>query len=202
MSVAGTGQDTRFSCNCGRFSGHVAALSPQSGVHLQCFCADCRAADVYLGQPDPETSGLHIVQVSPSDISIDTGAEHLALLRLYPTGLLRWYAGCCQTPMYNTVATPRLSMVGLRVERLDSPRQAGPVRVKAFVPKPGGKRGHRHAMRMVWPIAVRSLSGLISGDWRDTPFFDPQTRLPVRTPKVLSQSERRELGLGPRTAPG
>ena len=195
-----TGQDTRFSCTCGALTGHIANLSPESAVHALCFCPDCRAAEVYLGQPDPGTGGVDLAQLNPSDISIDTGQEHLALLRLYPTGLFRWYAACCNTPLFNTVTTPKVRLASIRTQRLDEPNRVGPVRSRAFVTKPNGKRKHEHVMRLVWPLAVRSLAGLITGEWRDTPFFDPTTRQPVCEPKVLTREERRALGLGPKTA--
>lgn len=198
MAPADKGQ---FACSCGALSGRIHNLSPQTGVHVLCFCPDCRAGEVYLDQPDPGTSGVDLVQVSPSDISINTGREHLGLLRLYPTGLLRWYATCCNTPMFTTVATPKIRLVGVRTQRLAQAEEAGRVRARAFVPKRGGKTRHEHPMRMIWPFVVRSLSGLISGAWRDTPFFDPETRKPVVEAKVLTKEERRDLGLGPQSPP-
>lgn len=172
-------------------------MSPGTVVRAVCFCADCRAADLNLGQPDPAKTGVDLVQVSPSDVSIDSGEAHLALFRLYPSGLLRWYADCCKTPMFNTTATPKIRLVAVRTNRIDHPERAGPVRARAFVPKRMGKRGHEHPMRMIWPVAVRSLAGLISGDWRNTVFFDPETRNPVRDATILTQDERSALGLGP-----
>ena len=145
-------------------------------------------------------AGVDLAQLNPSDVSIDTGAEHLAVFRLYPTGILRWYAECCNAPLFNTVATPKVRLATIHTHRLDEPNRVGPVRARAFVPRPNGKRKHEHVLRLVWPLAVRSLSGLINGDWRDTPFFDPQTRQPVREPTILTREDRRALGLGPKAS--
>lgn len=189
------GQDTEFSCSCGALSGEVSALSPDSATHIVCFCPDCRAAEVYFGQTDPEDDGVHLAQLNPSDVSITNGEEHLALLRLYSSGIFRWYAACCNAPLFNTVATPKVRFISIMANRLEHPQRLGSVKARAFEPTRKGKVRHHHAMRMIWPIAVRSLAGLISGEWRETPLFDPATGKPIREAKVLTSAERQSIGL-------
>jgi hypothetical protein len=192
------GQDTRFSCSCGTISGHIRNLSAETARRALCFCPDCRAAERFLGQPDPGGDGVPLAQLAPADIVFETGLEHLAVMRLYPTGLMRWYADCCKAPLFNTVATPMVCFATILLNRLEHPERAGPVRAKAFVPRPGKKPRHQGARHLIWPVLARSLSALMTGAWRDTPFFDRATGKPVRVPRVLSQEERRALGLGPK----
>jgi hypothetical protein len=49
---------------------------------------------------------------------------HLRLMRLSEKGLLRWYAGCCDTPLFNTMATPKVPFVGVLTDRLDDTRRS------------------------------------------------------------------------------
>ena len=146
-----SGQDTGFSCTCGALKGHIRNLSPSSGTHAVCFCPDCRAAEAYFKQPDPGSNGISLVQLNPDDVVFDEGEEHLAVARLYPSGVLRWHADCCKAPLFNTVATPKVRFATLLVKRLEHPERVGPVRAQAFVPRPGKKPRHKNAMRLIWP---------------------------------------------------
>ena len=144
---------------------------------------------------------MDIVQIAPSDVTFKSGQEHLRVLRLYPSGLLRWYAGCCETPLFNTVATPKVGLIGMMTQRLADPDQAGPVRARAFVPHRSGKRRHKNMLRLIIPFLRNTIARLISGAWRDTPFFDLETKRPIAKPTVLTEEERRALGLGPKRFP-
>ena len=184
---------TGFACVCGKLRGHVRDLSPGTAVHLRCLCGDCRAAEIFLDQPDPNPDGVDLAQLDPAAVVFDGGAEHLALLRLSPTGALRWYAACCSSPMFITVASPKVAVATIRVPRLDAPERVGPVRARAFIPRPGGRHRHEHIGRLVWPVLTRSLARLLDGRWRETPFFDAATRKPVCKARVLSPAERRAI---------
>lgn len=189
------GRDTPFSCTCGQLTGTILNLSPETGVHARCFCADCRAAEVHLGQPDPGQDGVGLFQLSPDQVRFDRGQEHLAVMRIYPKGIMRWHAKCCGAPLFNTTSSPKVYFATMRTSRLPDPSILGPVRVRAFVPKPGGGTRHEHAMILVRRVLSHSITALLSGQWRKTPFFDPNSRAPVRSPRILSSDERKAAGL-------
>lgn len=182
-----------LSCRCGQLRGRIDPARPGTGLHLICHCRDCRAAERYLGQPDPGPGGVDLFQTTPDTIHIDTGAEQLAILRLSPNGPLRWYGVCCKTPLFNTLARPGLPFATVMVARLEQPECIGPVKAEAFVPQPGGAPRHRNGTRMVWGVLRRMITSRLSGRWRTTPFFDPNTGEPVAPIHVIGKEERAAL---------
>lgn len=180
-----------FGCTCGALTGRIAPATPRSGTHLECFCNDCRAAQIHLGQPDPAPGGVAIFQTTPDAVTIVSGRNRLGVMRLGPRGLLRWYATCCNAPLFNTLARPTLPFVGVLVDRLADPGRIGPVLAQSFVPNPaGGAPRHKGAMRMTWRFLIRLAAARLSGRWRHTPFFDLATGAPVVAPRVLDKAER------------
>lgn len=194
--MTAAGQDTAFSCSCGALGGTIRDLSPATAIRATCFCTDCRAAEVWHGQPDPGTGGVDLAMLDPARVDIDRGHEHLAVIRLYPKGILRWYASCCGARLFNTVASPRFVFVTILAARVAEPDRLGPERARAFVAKPDGTRGHVNAGALYLPMIGRSLARLVTGGWRRNPLFDTATGKPRATPQVLTREDRRRLGLG------
>ena len=185
--------DQTFACNCGKLSGHVTAQGIKSGTRAECFCGDCRAAVLYLGQPDPAPDAVDVFQTSPDSVKITQGAEHLRLMRLGPKGLLRWYAGCCKTPLANTLAKPTLPFVGLHSNRFANKDALGKIRARGFMPQAGKPPKTKGAAGMVLGIFKRMATSRLSGQWRETPFFDADTGQPVAEAEIPSKEERAKL---------
>jgi hypothetical protein len=182
-----------FSCSCGNLQGHINANAAKSGARLECYCRDCRAAELYFQQPDPAPGGVDLFQTTPDAISITQGQQYLGLFRLGPRGVMRWYATCCNAPMFNTLAKPQLAFAGLVVARLSDPTQIGPVKARANMTGPGGKLKHQGVGRIVFGIATRMLAARLSGRWRQTPFFDIETSAPVAQAIIPNKAERAAL---------
>jgi hypothetical protein len=165
-----------------------------------CYCKDCQAFAHFLGRAREvldEQGGSDVIQVLPKDVTLMQGAEALACMRLTPKGLLRWYASCCNTPIGNTLATPKVSFVGLVHACLHAPGKSlddsfGPVRIwvhtksASGAPKPE-QRGLGKALR--WVIRT-VLKARLNGDYKRTPFFRADTGAPIVTPRVLTRAER------------
>ncbi|WP_170572500.1 DUF6151 family protein [Ruegeria atlantica] len=186
-------KETPFSCNCGSFHGHITAAGVHSGTHVGCFCNDCRAAQLYFGQPDPAPGPVDILQMSPEEIRIEGGAEHLALMQLSPKGMLRWYAGCCNAPLATTARTAKVPFAGFIVKRIADPSGLGPITTRGFVPQTGGKQSHEKLRYAAIGMLKRLTKSWLSGSWKETPFFDANSGAPVATPKILSKAERAQL---------
>ena len=129
-----------FSCTCGSLKGRITAKGAKSGTHVACFCKDCRAAQLYFGQPDPAPGPVEILQITPEEIKIETGTEHLAVMRLSPKGMLRWYANCCNAPLAATSRTPKFPFAGFIVQRIANPQSLGPITTRGFVPQSNGNK--------------------------------------------------------------
>lgn len=182
--------EVAFSCKCGTVRGHLDVPSPAAGNHITCHCPDCRASAIHLGQPDPGAeAGIALWQTTPDHVHLSAGADRLAIQRLSPKGLMRWYASCCNTPLFNTLRNPRLAFVGLAVERLADPAPLGPQIGHAFMKGTNGKYRHEGFNRIGFRIVKMMLAANLSGRWRQTPFFDA-SGAPTAPAHVLSREER------------
>ncbi|HBS50697.1 MAG TPA: hypothetical protein DEA05_11745 [Rhodobacteraceae bacterium] len=182
----------RLACSCGAWRARLDPAALRGGTRLICHCADCRAAERHLGQPDPGGAGVDLFQTTPDMLTIEAG--QLGLFRLRPNGLFRWHAACCGAPVGNTLKTPKLPFVALCVARFDDSAALGPVQVRGFVPRRSGTPVHEGAGRMVLGIATRALAAHLSGRCRQTPFFDIETGAPSAPAQVLDKASRAALG--------
>jgi hypothetical protein len=185
-----------FACRCGRLRGRVRDVAPAAASHIICHCADCRSAYTHLGLADPEKVG--ILQTTQDRIEIDAGGEALCVLRLSKRGALRWYASCCDTPLFYTPLKAWMVHVGLNADRLDEREAAGPVIAEAFLPTKDGKPRHKGAGRMAVRMLTRMASQALSGAWRRSRFFDAEGR-PSVPPQVLTREQRAAALMGVRS---
>lgn len=121
-------------CKCGAVEGSVSHVSPQVGNHIVCYCSDCQAFANHLSTCDEtvdEWGGTRIYQTAPWHINIHKGIEQLQCLRLTPKGLYRWYTGCCDTAVGNTISArfPFFGVIHTFVEKDDqTDARLGPVK--------------------------------------------------------------------------
>lgn len=186
-------QGVPFSCNCGGLSGEITARGVDTGTHVVCFCPDCRAGQLYFGQPDPAPGSVDIFQMSPDCIQITNGAGNLAVMRLGPKGLFRWYAKCCNAPLATTTSSPKFPFAGFDVKRIADPEPLGPVKTRANIRQPNGRSKQENVAPAVIGMIKRAISDRLSGRWKQTPFFDAATGEPVAAPHVITLEERKAL---------
>jgi hypothetical protein len=180
-------------CRCGQLRGLLQPTRPSN--RCVCYCADCQAFARHLGTSDAldRQGGTDIVQVPASHLSFTQGQDKLACIRLTDKGMLRWYASCCRTPIGNTLADSKANFVGLIHTSLGASTEDsfGPVTMRVGVASAlGGDKPK--AVGVVGGIAKTLgmiIKGRLRGTWRASPFFNPQTGMPVATPKVLSAEE-------------
>ncbi|MEO0668444.1 MAG: DUF6151 family protein [Pseudomonadota bacterium] len=188
------GADLKFACDCNKLRGTLVGITPASGTRVECFCHDCRAAEVYAGQPDPAPDAVQLYQTAPYHVRIDAGADQLAPFAFSHKGPLRWQARCCGATMFLTARSPKLSFTSFRTDRLEAPEALGPVVARAFVRKPSGKRGHEGLPRFIAGFARRAIGARLTGRWKDTPFFGTDGR-PVADVHLVTKAERDALPL-------
>ena len=189
-------------CRCGLLQGHVTLEGRNTRV--VCYCKDCQAFARFLdpvGRMLDAQGGSDVVQLAPHRIRISQGAGHLAVMRLSPQGMLRWYAACCRTPVGNTLARRDRPFTGLLAQCLDSaPLEPsfGPVGAQVNTQSATGEPKPRAfgLLRTAWTILGMVLGSRLSGRYRNTPFFDA-AGAPVAAPQVLSADERARLRAGP-----
>lgn len=182
-----------IACSCGQLQGQLATKFVRSGVHVACHCRDCRAFQLYLKQPDPAPGPVDLFLTTADGVSITRGAQHLGLFRLGPRGSMRWYAACCDTPLFSTATSAQIPFVAIQVGAMASPDRIGPVIGKTFVPMPGGTSAHQGFARIAWKLLPAIIASRLAGHWRQTPFFNIETGAPVASPTIPGKQERAAL---------
>ncbi|MEQ8368395.1 MAG: DUF6151 family protein [Roseicyclus sp.] len=177
--------DVGFSCRCGHLAGHITGLSARTGTRLLCHCSDCTRSLRHYGIDADQDAGVDLIQTSPERVVIDTGADQLGVARLSPRGLLRWYATCCGTPLFNTLSTPALPLASVQTSRLSDPDACGPAVVHAFRKMPDGSVKTQGVLPLLTGFLGRALKSRMTGAWKAGPFFDARTKLPVVDPELL-----------------
>ena len=184
----------RFQCRCGTVQGEI--LQPRGAMRATCYCRDCQAYARLLGQAqdvlDP-LGGTDVVATPASNVRLTAGQASLRCLSLSPRGLLRWYAGCCRTPVANTPRDWRLPYVGLvhtclrRPQPLEQsfPRAELRVNTQGAHGPVSGRNGLAAWLRFA-RLVLRLSGQRLRGRYRATPFFDAEGR-PVATVEVVSR---------------
>lgn len=182
--------DVPWSCRCGKLHGTVA-VERRSGTSVVCHCDSCARAQRFFGVPATRMDGVAIYQTTPDRVSIDGGTGHLGLGRLTPKGSYRWFATCCNTQLGVSSTTPRFAFIGLVQSIFADTGALGRARTHAYMPQAGGADKHTRLMPSIMAVMARSVSALTSGRWKDTPFFDVETRKPVVAPQLLPKAAGR-----------
>lgn len=178
-----------FACTCGTVQGTAHDLGRGRGAQLNCQCDDCRHAVIWLGHPDPGPKGIRYVQIGPDQMTFDRGVDQLRVLAWKNPRLLRWYASCCATPLFNTLDTPKWAFASVMVDRLSAPAALAPCTAQAFVPKPNGKTTYKGIARFARVFFRRVLRARLTGRWRKNPLFD-ETGAPITAPYCLTPQDR------------
>jgi hypothetical protein len=183
-------------CRCGTVQGYVS--SPRSANRVVCYCKDCQAFARFLGQENETLDaqgGSDVIQTLPKHVTFTQGSEALACMRLSEKGMLRWYAGCCKTPIGNTLANYKISFIGILHNCLESSGRPledsfGPIRIYAnpqgAIGEPKPKASGLGTM-LKW-FAKTVIAARVNGDYRRTPFF--KDGRPIAAARVLSSAER------------
>lgn len=190
------GTDTTLSCDCGSFQASLSEVNPVRGTHLRCHCSDCRAF-VRVLLPDAQLkNGLHLYQTDPDKIEVLKGVEHLECLTFSSKGLLRWYASCCKTPMFNTPRSAKVPLVAVVTDIAKDPHLFGPVVSDAFLKRSDGKVKTTGLPKVIYRFLSRSISSRITGRWKKTPFFIIPENIPFDKPYLVSKEAKRSAYKG------
>jgi len=196
-------RDVAFSCECGTITGCLLNVGLRRGDRYVCYCSDCRDLTRHLGCDGKvldRHGGLDIYQTRCARMRIHSGKDQLAAVHMTDKPLARWYAGCCNTPLFNTLDTGTFPFVTTIVHALDpTTRNAvlGPPRGALFAGEATDQDVEIPSTSMVAVYArfgVRALLDRFSGDYRRTELFDAVTLQPIVPIRRLTETEQRALG--------
>lgn len=117
-------------CACGAVTGEVRDAA--GTFRIICHCQGCQDYAAWLGNDHQvdDHGGTDIYQLTPSQLRLHTGQEHVRCVHQTPKGALRWYAGCCRTPIANGLESKGVPWLGLNHLLVD----ADPTRDDAIGP--------------------------------------------------------------------
>jgi len=138
--------------------------------------------------------GTKIYQTSQSQLTIHEGHNELKCLRLTEKGTLRWYAGCCNTPIGNSVnaSMPFIGVIHSFIDAADLADKLGSVRAHVQTQHAIGQPDYPHSAEK-FPIGItlriirKILFWKIRGMHKPTAFFDSEGK-PVSKPFIVSES--------------
>ncbi len=194
--------DLQIACSCGKLKGKLQAVSPDKGARYVCHCRDCQAFIHFLQRQSDvldQNAGTEVFQTQPSRLSIARGIEQLQCIRMTGKPTLRWYAGCCNSPLFNTTKSgkyPFLSVICHSTDPALRDEAMGPVRGHLYTAEAiGDMSGKTEAggNRMLLAVVYRMLCERLSGRYKDTPLFDPATGAPVAMPGIMDPADRARL---------
>lgn len=165
--------DAVWTCECGSVSARV----PMTGTRIVCYCETCRGFVTRLDKGDrlDAAGGSDLIQVDPQGVSFTAGTEHLKHLRMTETGPLRCYAACCGTPMANTLPVRAVAFASFQVHDIEPksalPKVTARVHLKGALAKVKEPTGS--VLPLVGGLLGRTAKALVSGKWREHPFFKP-----------------------------
>ena len=199
--------DIPLKCSCGAMRGFVHDISSQRGHRTVCMCNDCQAYAHYLGQAITvldANGGTDVVPVAPANLEITQGIENLKCLRLTEKGMLRWYAGCCNSPIANSAPISKIPFAGLIHSIMDF-GGSGQSRDSVLGPigmRVQGKSGigilpegtyQNFSFKQILQTIRFLFVGFLKRQYTPSPFFNAQTGKPVVAPYILSKVERDNL---------
>lgn len=191
-----------FVCGCGQVVWSLDEATPPTGIRYVCHCDDCQAFAHFTGQADlllDGNGGTEAYQLPASRLRVLRGLDHLACVQMTARPLLRWHCGACLAPVANTYGAAQLSFVSVPLACASANDR------DAVLAQSAGhvwtKFGHGDLSgvtqvsipAMLWRMASRIVAARISGDYRNNPFFRPDTGEPIVAPRRLLEAERSEL---------
>lgn len=179
----------KLKCSCWKVEGIAHDVSENTGNRIVCHCADCQSFAKFLENEEvilDEHKGTDIFQMPLSKIEITQGKENIKCMRLSEKWLYRWYAGCCNTPIGNTMSAKMNFMWVIHnfmdIENRDD--TLGPVRGYAFVETDTDDRKSTPALKMLPRMFYKIICWRFQKKDQESVFFN-ESGEPISEPKVL-----------------
>lgn len=189
-----------LSCACGHVQGKTEDVNSKSGNRVHCCCSDCQRFATFLDQENKvldQYGATDIFQIPLAHLHITQGNENIALMRLSPKGLNRWYAKCCNTPIGNTLGgkAPFIGIIHNFMQHAKS-RDQELGNTRGYIHFQSARQTVPDALKLsLFKVSLRILGKLISwklkGLNQPSAFFDENFR-PITKPLIADQQVNNE----------
>ena len=192
----------RFACECGAVAGEIERATPAEGDHVVCHCSDCRDLVRYLGKEArvlDDNGGTALYQSRCARMQFERGRDKLAALHMTDAPTLRWYASCCNTPLFNTYRNGRIPYLTTLLANCGphGRKRLGEPLGHLFLDEARGDTSGLTPLSMsqlMRRFFRRMIKDILSGDRRRSELFDSKTLEPIAVPRHLTDAERAALG--------
>jgi hypothetical protein len=192
-------QQTIWQCKCTKLQGTINHLA--RATRAICYCSDCQVYAHYLAAEQllDTHGGTQVYAVSPKQVCITKGLQHLACVSLTPMGNYRFYATCCNTPICNFSRKPSTVHVSFIYSCLPAavPGQAASAQPLYAKRKYAIGQAPANNPIVFMALALRYvylvLLALIARDNRFNPFIKQATQQPVGGCAVVDKQTLQRL---------
>ena len=190
--------DLAFRCRCGAVTGVIRDADSKRGDRVVCHCSDCQAFATRFQAAERVMDGhggTDLYQTGCARTRIAQGRENLACIHLTEKPTLRWYATCCDTPMFNTYANGRIPYVTTLLGNCDRGAvdaalgpPIGHLSVEEATSDPGPVP-RLSMVRLMRRFFRRMVRDVVTGDRRRNPLFDGKTLQPIARPRRVGPAD-------------
>lgn len=189
-------RDLSFSCACGSVTGTLIKAGPSVGDHVVCHCTDCQAFAIRLGAANrilDQHAGTALYQGRCATMRLSTGRDQLACLHLTEKPTLRWYARCCDTPMFNTYRNGRIPYITTVVANCDQDQREpvlGQPIGHLFTDEATGETAHLRRLpmaKLMRRFFWRMIADIVARDRSRSELFNPVTLDPIVMPTTTGR---------------
>jgi hypothetical protein len=181
-------------CKCETVRGTVE-LEAGHGMRVVCYCGDCRAFTHAIARSDllDANGGSEIYWTTPSRMQLTAGVDQVRCLRLSEKGLFRWYAGCCNTPIANTMGNAGMPFLSLLTGFIDAPDPSvlGPRSYVQTDRALGTLPPEVKPSKIVARAIINLIGARLRGQHKPNALFAGGK--PIAAPRVLPRTEREAL---------
>ena len=164
-------------------------------MRVVCYCGDCRAFAHAITRSDvlDANGGSEIYWTTPSRMQLTAGVDQVRCLRLTDKGLFRWYAGCCNTPIANTMGNPGMPFLSLLTGFIDAPDPSvlGPQQYVQTERALGTLPAHVKPSKILVRALISIIGARLRGHHKPNALFTDGK--PITVPRVLPSTEREAL---------
>lgn len=143
--------------------------------------------------------GLALFNFRGSRLRFASGLDCMASLHMTDRPVLRWYASCCMTPLFNSYATSVIPFLDICTAAIPDKDGLAAVQLKTRHLFTQSALGDTSDLPKTSPIALilrttpRLVKEWVSGGRKRNPLFDAATGQPIAPPRRVSPQERAAL---------